>query len=292
MIDISLVSRLIGTQFPQWKDLPIKPVSSSGWDNKTFHLGKHMLVRMPSSAHYEAQVEKEQFWLPKLESLLPLPIPQPLALGRAAEGYPWKWSIYRWLEGDTATPTNISDLCVFATNLGQFLTELQRINTTGAPLPGNHNFYRGGDLKVYHSETQQAIAALKGKIDTEAATRVWEEALATNWNNDPVWIHGDIALGNLLVRDGQLCAVIDFGMMAIGDPACDLTIAWTLLKDKSREIFRTILRLDEDTWTRGRAWTLWKAMILAAGICESNCIDASQPWRIIEEVLADYKQNT
>lgn len=289
-IDEALVRRLVTTQFPQWKDLAIRPVALSGWDNRTFHLGEHMLVRMPSAAVYAAQVEKEQQWLPKLAPFLPLPIPVPLAIGEPAEEYPWHWSIYRWLEGESAASAPIADLCNFATDLAHFLLALQNINPTDGPLSGPHSFYRGGPLKTYDTETRQAIAVLKGKIDVDTVTEVWETALATTWQETPVWIHGDISAGNLLVKEGKLSAVIDFGQLAVGDPACDLAITWTLFEGKSREIFRATLPLDPDTWARGRAWTLWKALIMAAGLTDSNAVEAREPWHIIDEVLAEHKQ--
>jgi aminoglycoside phosphotransferase (APT) family kinase protein len=149
IINETLVHRLVATQFPQWNNLPVRPVAVSGWDNRTFHLGEQMLVRLPSAAHYAAQVEKEQQWLPILAPLLPLPIPVPLAMGEPAEGYPWKWSIYRWLEGEAATSGNIADLSDFAVSLAQFLTALQRIDATGGPQSGPHSFYRGGALATY-----------------------------------------------------------------------------------------------------------------------------------------------
>lgn len=141
-ISPALVRRLVFTQFPQGKDLSIEPTVLSGWDNRTFHLGKDMLVRMPSAAKYASQVEKEHKWLPKLALLLPLAIPEPLALGKPAEGYPWKWSIYRYLEGDTAASVPPSNLSDFAKSLAQFLLVLQRIDPTAGPLHGPDNFYR------------------------------------------------------------------------------------------------------------------------------------------------------
>lgn len=198
-IDVSLVRRLIDTQFPQWADQPIKPVEFSGWDNRTFHLGDHMLVRMPSAPDYAAQVEKEQRWLPKLAPLLPLPVPEPLAIGEPAEGYPWKWSINRWLPGDTATNAPIANLCDFAVSLAQFLTALENIDSTGGPLAGPHSFYRGGPLITYDAETRSALSILKDKIDIDTATEVWKTALATTWQGPAVWVHGDISTGNLLV---------------------------------------------------------------------------------------------
>lgn len=289
VINEKLARRLIETQFPQWKNLEIRSVAIGGWDNRTFHLGEHMLMRMPSAAHYEAQVEKEQFWLPKLAPFLPVAIPTPLAMGKPAEGYPWKWSIYRWLEGTTVASTQELDLSNLAKELAQFLAALQRTDTTDGPKAGPHSFYRGGSLTAYDTETRQAIMKLSKKIDVKTATNVWETALATTWNNPPVWVHGDISAGNLLTQQGQLSAVIDFGQLAIGDPACDLAIAWTLFRDKSREIFKAALPLDAGTWARGRAWTLWKALIVAADLTNTNNVEAKKCRHIIDEVLIDYK---
>jgi aminoglycoside phosphotransferase (APT) family kinase protein len=290
IIDNILIKILVATQFPQWKNLPIKPVANSGWDNRTFLLGEHMLIRMPSAAEYTEQVKKEQQWLPRLASLLPLPIPEPLAMGEPAYGYPWHWSIYRWIEGDSAASAQIIDLYDFASSLAQFLNTLQSIDPTERPSPDLQNFYRGGLLVVYDPEVRQALTILKDKIDTYAATKLWEAALATTWSKPPVWVHGDISAGNLLVKDGHLSAVIDFGQLAVGDPACDLVIAWTLFKGKSRKIFRGNLQLDPDTWTRAGAWGLWKALIVAAGLTNPNNAEAKQCWRIIDEVLIDSRR--
>ena len=285
VIDDTLVRRMVAAQFPQWADLPVRSAAVGGWDNKTFRLGEQMIVRLPSAADYSVQVEKEHRWLPKLAPLLPLSIPTPLAIGEPAGDYPWRWSIYRWIEGDTAVPERIGDLSDFAASLAQFLIALQRIDTTDGPRPGPHNFYRGGSLTTYDAETRRAIGLLKGKIDTEAATEVWEAALETTWDCPPVWIHGDVSAGNLLVKAGRLSSVIDFGMLGVGDPACDLSIAWTFFSGESREAFRAMLPLDAGTWARGRAWTLWKALIFAAGLTETNAVEAARPWRVIDEVL-------
>lgn len=291
IIDETLVRHLVDTQFPQWKDLPIQPVTHSGWDNRTFHLGKHMLVRMPSAEDYALQVEKEQLWLPKLAPSLPLPIPAPLGLGEPANGYPWKWSIYAWLPGETAASSHITDLNDFATSLAQFLIALQRIDSTNGFLPGPHSFYRGGELTIYDAETRQAIAILKDKIDIDAVTEIWEKALATRWTHSPVWVHGDISPGNLLVQNGRLSAVIDFGQLTTGEPACDLAIAWTFFKDKSRDVFQSALSLDNNTWARGRAWALWKALIVYAQLPGTNPLEAANSKRIIDEILTDYQNS-
>lgn len=286
-IDAALVRRLIGTQFPQWADLPIKLIEPGGWDNRTFRLDKTMTARLPSAAAYAAQVAKEHRWLPQLAPHLPLPIPVPLAQGAPDTDYPWPWSIYRWLEGEPASDAKICNLVEFAHALAAFLTALYRIDVDAdAPLPGAHNFHRGGDLRVYDSETRAALAMLQDRIDTTAAEKIWARALASNWQYPPVWVHGDVSPGNLLVEDGKLCAVIDFGSSAIGDPACDLTIAWTFFSGESREIFRNSLPLDEDTWARARGWALWKALITVAGH-DKNQREVENSWQVRNALVDD-----
>lgn len=201
-IDARLVGSLLASQFPRWAELCIEPVQPGGWDNKTFRLGEHLLVRLPNAQAYAEQVEKEHRWLPILAPSLPLRIPTPLALGAPGCGYPWSWAVYRWLDGHTASHESLADTPEFATGLAQFLVALQQINPSGGPAPGQHNFYRGGSLMTYDKETRQAIAALEGRFDTRRATEVWEAALATSWRQPPVWIHGDVTASNLLVHDG------------------------------------------------------------------------------------------
>ena len=286
-INVSLAGQLVAAQFPQWADLPIEPVDLSGNDNKTYRLGEDMSVRLPSAEAYAPQVEKEHRWLPRLAPLLPLPIPVPLAMGVPDDGYPWHWSIYRWLEGENATIERIADLHQFATTLARFLAALWQIDPGGGPPPGQHNFYRGGPLAVYDSETRHAIATLDGKIDTDAATAVWEAALKATWHGPSVWFHGDVNATNLLVTRGRLGAVIDFGCSGVGDPACDLTIAWTLFSGESREAFCAALPVDGATWARGRGWALWKGLITLAEQIYTNPLEAEKARRIIDEVLAD-----
>ncbi|MBZ9874882.1 aminoglycoside phosphotransferase family protein [Mesorhizobium sp. BR1-1-9] len=289
-IDAALVSRLIVAQFPRWRDLVVRPIEPGGWDNRSFRLGDEMTVRLPSAAAYSLQVEKEHRWLPKLAPLLPLPIPIPLAMGAPAEGYPWHWSVYRWIEGETAKRERIANLSEFAADLAGFLIALKRIDPAGAPGPGQHNFFRGGPLSVYDGETRQAIAALDTHIDAGAASAVWETALAAPWQGSPVWFHGDVSWGNLLVEHGRLSAVTDFGTSGVGDPSCDLAIAWTLFEGQSREVFRAGLGVDDATWARGRGWALWKALITAAGEIDANSAEIEQSWRAIDAVLADHKR--
>ena len=285
---MSLVRRLVAAQLPQWAHLPIRRVESGGWDNRTFRLGEEMSVRLPSAEAYAGQVQKEHRWLPRLAPLLPLPIPAPLAMGVPAEGYPWHWSVYQWLEGETASIERIENLAQFATTLARFLAALQRIDPAAGPPPGLHNFFRGGSLAIYDAETREAIAGLHGKIDRDAVTAAWEAALQATWHGPPVWLHGDVSAGNLLIRGGRLSAVIDFGCSGVGDPACDLAIAWTLFSGASREAFRTALPLDAATWARGRGWALWKGLITLAEHMNTNPSEAERARREIDQALADH----
>lgn len=290
-INVGLVKRLIGSQFPEFAMLPVEAVQPGGWGNRTFRLGEELLVRLPSAERYVAQVEKEHRWLPRLAPHLPLPIPTPLGAGAPDEGYPWPWSIYRWLEGQPATTGSIPDLAAFAGSLARFLAALHRIDATNGPAAGSHNFYRGGSLAIYESETRAALSALTESIDVDAAAEVWAAALSSDWCRQPLWVHGDIASGNLLVRDGHLCAVIDFGSSAVGDPACDLVIAWTEFSGDSRAAFRAELPFDDDTWRRARGWALWKALITIAGT-DRDRLSIEKARNTVAEIIADHRYST
>lgn len=265
VIDEALVVRLLHEQFPHWAALPVRRVVPGGWDNRTFRLGEDMLARLPAHAVYAPQVAVEQHWLPRLAAHLPLAIPQPLAAGVPGCGYPLPWSIYRWLPGDTADAMT-SDEPELAQSLAAFVRALHACDTTGAPLPGEANFQRGGTLAGYDAQARDAIAALADRIDAGTGVAFWEEALASAWDAPPVWVHGDLWLTNLLVTDGRLSAVIDWGLMAAGDPACDLAIAWRGFGLSGRAALREHLPMDPGTWARARGWALWKLAITATGM--------------------------
>lgn len=291
-IPVSLVTNLIAEQFPQWAHLPIMPVEVSGHDNRTFHLGDSMSVRLPSAQDYAAKVSIEQKWLPFLAQHVSITIPKPLAMGKPSQGYPWNWSVYTWIEGKSANLVSldeIHDLNTFACALAHFLNELHKIDTTNGPKAGPHNFYRGGSLLVYDAETRSALELLQNVVDTTTALSVWEKALSSQWNNKPVWIHGDLSTGNILLKDGRLTAVIDFGGMGVGDPACDLVIAWTFLTPESRKIFKSKLNLDSETWARARGWALWKALITLVPLKDENSSEALKNQKIIKTILAEHE---
>jgi aminoglycoside phosphotransferase (APT) family kinase protein len=289
LIDVNLVRQLIALQFPQWIDLDLTPVVPGGWDNRTFRLGDDKLVRLPSAMAYVGQVEKEQMWLPKIATHLSLPIPKPIAKGTSTNFYPWPWSIYRWLAGEPASEALVGDKVRFASSLANFLKELHRVDASGGPQPGPHNFFRGGPLEIYDDETRSALETLSGSIDTGSALAVWTAALDCPWGAAPVWVHGDIACGNLLVDEGKLCAVIDFGCAAVGDPACDLAIAWTFFDEESRRTYRTELSLDKGAWARGRGWALWKALITLAKL-DPDVRQKDPSFHTFCQVLADHNQ--
>ncbi|HEX5404542.1 MAG TPA: aminoglycoside phosphotransferase family protein [Pseudonocardiaceae bacterium] len=263
-IDAALVQRLIDAQFPQWTGLPVTPVEVDGWDNRTYRLGEAMTVRLPTAAGYVPGVAKESYWLPRLAPSLSVAVPTILGDGRPGAGYPYPWSVRDWIPGQTASPQRIHDMADFAVSLAEFLRALQGCSTLGGPTAGEHSFYRGASPAHYDQDTRRYLAALDGRIDTTRAAAVWDAALAARWHGTPVWFHGDIADGNLLVDDGRLVAVIDFGTSGVGDPACDLVIAWTMFTGESRAAFRETVAQDDGTWARARGWALWKALLLLA----------------------------
>jgi aminoglycoside phosphotransferase (APT) family kinase protein len=255
-----VAARLIAAQFPEWAHLPVVPVALDGSDNRTFRLGDELSVRLPSGDAYVAQIEKEYRWLPVLARHLPLAIPEPVATGRPGSGFPRPWSIYRWIEGNHASIDRIANLTEFAADLAAFLAALHSIDASDGPAPGAHNFFRGGPVATYDEQSREAIQRLADELDAVAATEVWETALASTWDRSPVWVHGDVTGSNLLVAEGGLRAVLDFGCCAVGDPACDLVMAWTFFDGESRDAFRRGVPLDDATWARGRGWALWKAL--------------------------------
>lgn len=282
-----LVRQLITEQFPAFSNLSIDPVKVQGHDNRTFRLGPDMLIRMPTAESYALKVPKEQELLPKLAQHLSLPIPAPLNMGSPSKDYPYPFSIYKWMEGESANSLTIDDesLEYIAGQLAKFLNELQSIDSVEGPEPGLHNWYRGAHVSVYDAQARTQIQELETVIDSASSLRLWEQALTSKWEKRPVWIHGDFASGNILIQDNKLSAVIDFGGMGVGDPACDLVIAWTFLKGKSRDIFIREMDLDSDTWARARAWALWKATFELCQIEDKNSAGAKTQKRIIDEVI-------
>jgi aminoglycoside phosphotransferase (APT) family kinase protein len=284
-IDERLVRRLLASQFPQWASLSISRSPSIGFDNVIFPLGSHLAVRLPRRRMGAVMVEKQHEWLPELSRRLPLPVPVPIGRGFPDQGYPWRWSVCRWVPGAPADATVIEDIVAFAESLGAFLAAL------GVPGPatGPRSAFRGGALATRDAQTREMLAQLADLVDSAAATRLWEDALALPTSIEPgVWIHGDLQPANLLVEHGRLSGMIDFDHFGVGDPAVDLISAWMLLPERARAALRAALGHDDAAWARGRAWALHVGLLMLSK-------SANQPLfarigeRTIHEVLTNHE---
>ncbi len=283
--DAALVRRLLAAQFPQWSDRPIEPVVSYGTDHDIYRLGADLAVRLPRIGWATAQAAKEAKWLPRLAPHLPLALPVPVAMGHPADGYPFDWSVCTWLPGQNANGT-IRDLDLAAADLAAFVTALRKIDTTGAHPRRPHG--RGGPLADNDDQVRRSIAQLGDRIDADAALRSWQESLnAPAFDGPEVWVHGDLLPGNLLVVDGRLSAVIDFGGLNVGDPACDLQPAWNVFTGSSRRRFRAELEVDDASWLRGRGWALSQAVSALPYYWDTNPGMVGQASHALAQVLAD-----
>ena len=288
-IDLALVTRLVASQFPRWSGMACKEVDSAGTDNAMFRLGHQMVIRLPRIASAERGIEKEIAWLPRLAPHIPFQIPEVLGVGEPGDGYRFRWAIYTWLVGEEPTP-RVASSKQLATDLAEFvlaLRDMQVRDGAGETLPGS---YRGGSLADRDALTRAAIIGSAGLIDTSAATEVWESAIQLPEYRSPRrWFHGDIKPDNLLTERDRLTGIIDFGCLAVGDPAVDQIVAWNLLTRESRSVFRDLLAADEDTWARGRAWALTIGLLQLPYYKESNPRLAQVSKYQIGELIADYR---
>ena len=288
-IDGPLVRWLITRQFPQWADLPLTKVRSAGTDHAIYRLGDDMVVRLPRLPTAAKMVEKEQRWLPRLAPLLPLAVPEPLGKGAPDDGFPYPWSVYRWLPGKDLADQPDVDLHEVAARLGRFVAALQRIDRRGGPRSQRAKPVDMRDDGAVRSTIRQV--ATDQALDADVATAVWDEALAApTWQGRPVWIHADLFPANLLARQGQLTAVIDFGLLGLGDPACDMLPAWTLLTAQTRTVFRAESSVDDATWVRGRGWALSAGLGAVRVYRHTNPVLATAGQHAIQESTADYRR--
>ena len=288
VVDESLVGRLIAKQFPRWAGLPVVKVCSAGTDNVMYRLGEDMVVRLPRTPRAVAQMDVEQRWLPRLAPLLPLTVPVPLGRGVAGEGFPYPWSVYRWLDGAYAVDEPIVDLPDAAVRLGRFVAALRRLDTTGAPAS-----FRGGPVSGHADDVHAALwdLGIHGVVDADVVVAAWRAALAAaTWDRAPVWVHGDLHPANLLCRDGRLAAVVDFGGLGVGDPACDMLPAWTLLTSQTRDLFRAEAGVDDATWARGRGWGLYFGLGAVHVYRVTNPVLAAIGHHALTEALADFQR--
>jgi aminoglycoside phosphotransferase (APT) family kinase protein len=281
-IDADLVARLVATQFPHLTDLPIREVQPTGTVNAIYRLGDHLYARLPRVAWWAAALEQECHWLPKLAPHLSLRVPEPVGKGHPASSYPFTWAIYRWIDGQPYADELIDDEHQAARDLARFVAELRRVDPAGAPRGGRE------PLRELDDDTRAAIESARDVIDSDAATAAWERALqAPPWTGRPVWIHSDLLRPNLLVRDGRLCAVIDFGGAGVGDPATDVIPAWTVFGQTGRDAFRRALDVDDGTWNRARGIALHQAALIIPYYAQTNPAFAAPAKRTVEEILAD-----
>ena len=286
-ITLELARKLVAAQFPEYAHLKVTEVEQQGHDNRTYRIGDNMLIRMPTAESYALSVLKEQELLPKLAKHLKIAIPVPIKMGVSSADYPYAFSIYKWLEGRSANQARLDNNALenIAFELATFLKELQEITDVKGLEPGHHNWWRGSHVSIYDKGAREQIANLADIMDVNSALDLWEKACATKWQSSPVWVHGDFAVGNILIKDNKLSGVIDFGGTAVGDPACDLVIAWTYLSGKASEIFIREINLDDATWLRARAWALWKATFELCQIKDKDSFEADLQKRIIGRIL-------
>lgn len=277
-----LVRRLLRSQHPQWADLPIERVNSAGTDNALYRLGDELAVRLPR-IHWAVEfVAKEQRWLPLLAPKLPLAVPEPVAVGKPEERFPYPWGVVRWLPGELATLDRLADPVRAARDLAAFVLALQAIDTAGGP-----KSQRGRPVRLADEMMRKGIAGLRGEIDAAAVTHAWERAMAApSYDGPPVWFHGDLSYLNLLARNGSLSAVIDWGMCGVGDPAIDTIVAWSHFPPAARQAYREALAIDDATWARGKGWVLTGVFGIPY-YRDTNPVLVADKIRAIEAVLAD-----
>ncbi|MDI1463889.1 aminoglycoside phosphotransferase family protein [Catellatospora sp. KI3] len=253
--DADQVRRLVENQFPQWAGLPVVAQPIGGTDHALFRIGSDLVARMPRIDWATDQADSDSRWLPVLAPHLPLP----LGVGEPGEGFPYRWSVVPWLPGDNPADGNF-DADAAALDLAEFVLAMGRVDTTGGPVKTGQA--RGTALAGRDELTRRAIAELGDRVDAPAVTRSWEQSLeADAWTDPPVWLHGDLQAGNLLVHQRRLSAVIDFGGLGLGDPAVELMPAWSMFAGTSRRLLREALGCDDAMWLRGRGWALSTALV-------------------------------
>lgn len=260
-IEERLVRRLLVDQFPRWAELPLRKVEPVGTVNAVFRLGDEYSIRLARREGPTTPGGREFLWLPKIAPLVPLEIPVPIAQGRPNNEYPWFWEIHSWLKGETV-PIEALEEIQAARDLAEFVLALQQVDPTGGPLG------RGIPLAQRDKDFRYWLARFNGD---PAVSAVWESALsAPPWNGPPVWHHGDLDVRNWLVRDKRISGVIDWGTMGIGDPACDVMVAWKLHSPEARDVFLDATRTDDATLARARGWVVSQAVAILAYYTPQN----------------------
>lgn len=302
IVNLNLIKQLIDTQFPEYTCLQVTEVAKQGHDNRTYTLGDNMIIRIPTNERYVPAVHKEHKYLPEFEQRIKsAQIPAPVHKGKASDILPYPFSIYTYLPGYSVNSRDltIDQMHMLAVDLAVFLKELQSITDIETIEPGQHNGYRGSNPKIYQNDMLKYIESLFNAAIIHEAIQaksvvLWHRACQTQWHYNPVWIHGDLAIGNILVNDeNKLTGVIDWSGIATGDASCDLSIAWTYFTREARKILLQLLDVDQDTILRSKAWTLWKAMFELYQITvhhKSNTVHSFEHnIHIIDEILYDFE---
>ncbi|MBB1247065.1 aminoglycoside phosphotransferase family protein [Streptomyces durbertensis] len=282
--DVELVRRLLGAQFPRWAELPITRLTSGGTANALYRLGDELTVRLPLRPDGADTAVREARLLPRLAPLLPLPVPEVVAVGAPTEEYPMNWAVHRWIEGRNPVEGELAEPASVARSLAAFAVSMRRID-----LPGGPPAHRGARLSSEDRETRAAIEALRRTdepFDADAITEAWEEALAAPpWTGPPCWTHADLMPSNVLLAEHRVSAIIDFGTVGMGEPATDLIPAWNLLPASVLPEYREAVGVDDATWARGRGWALSMAVIQLPYYRSTNPVISANARHVIRQVL-------
>jgi aminoglycoside phosphotransferase (APT) family kinase protein len=281
------VTALVAGQFPQWRHLPVRPLTSHGTVNALFRLGDDLVVRLPlrpsAGPAQHDDLRRAQDHSHRIAAHVPLEVPEPVALGAPGDRYPGWWAVYRWIPGETAGRSTIGDPGRFAGELAGFVTALHGLDTGGRTWDG---VSRGGPLPAQDDAVQQALARSTHLVDTARLAGIWARCRDAAPAPAEVWIHADLMPGNLLVRDGRLAAVIDLEIMCVGDPAVDLMPAWNLLPAGAREVYRRALGVDDAAWQRGRGWAIVQAIVALPYYVDTNPVMAATARDTLAAILA------
>lgn len=281
-VDEGTAARLVRMQFPRFAEYEIYPVIEQGWDNRVFRVGTGYLARFPTAKRYESQIERTFSSMRRISKHFDFSVPELVGIGSSDGPYPFRWAITSWIEGiPIDTQSGAIDPCL-ASQVGEFLAKLHLLDASDGPQPGRDNFHRGGSLRTYEVEARLALQ----QLSLDGLGKTLERALESDPSSRH-WVHGDVSPGNLLVRNQHLVGVIDWGLCAVGDPACDVAFGWTFLKGKARDAFLESVSVDEACLERARGWALWKAAILASGLSDGPQSQRDRATLVLAELAAD-----
>jgi aminoglycoside phosphotransferase (APT) family kinase protein len=287
-VTVDQLRHLLRAQLPAWADRPIVPLVTSGTDNAILRLGDDLVVRMPIIGWAADQVDLEATWLPRLAPHLPAVVHEPVAIGEPGEGYPWRWLVYRWIDGENAHHDGTFDRNQLARDVAAFVRALRALALPDAPRSARGHPISQGDTRI--ADAIEQVRPELGDDDADVLLAAWHEACAApHWPGPWMLVHGDLSGNNLLLRDGRLHAVIDWSCFGLGEPANDLDVAWELLDAEARAVYRAELDVDDATWARGRGWAI-RAVYGIPYYRETNPGIVERAWRRLHNVIDDVRQ--